>query len=536
MVASVSAGDFKRARSYILVYFISYVIGVVLGLIGDILGIKAENETYGKQAVDYYRRLTNKDMSFYRDNHTGYLTTIFRQYLDSAILLMRTLRGDLVRTLISLTFPAVVLFIYSPRIGLIALALIILQMIYIFWSSKKTSIHRQAAHEIYRKMSGEVADDLTNITAYKSAGAEKEAMCRVQDLSLEEVGIFWRRHTTPVLYDFPRNIITAGLVSLSFWAALSSGKNEQATIALLVMTLTYMFQIVRNMNELPETITRLDDLFTKLDQTLDILDPSYETIKDSPSAHELVTTKGAVEINHLNFSYQDSSEHKHVFKDLTISIAGGEHIGIVGLSGAGKSTLASLLMRFDDADSGQILIDGTDIKDVTQSSLRRNIAYVPQEPVLFHRTIGQNISYHSPKASQADIKRAAKAAYATEFIDELPNGYNTIVGERGVKLSGGQKQRVVIARAILKNAPIVLFDEATSALDSQSEHIIQQALPKIIGNHTAIIIAHRLSTVAGLDRIIVLHNGKIEEEGTHKELLAKRGRYYSLWQRQTNSN
>jgi ATP-binding cassette subfamily B protein len=205
----------------------------------------------------------------------------------------------------------------------------------------------------------------------------------------------------------------------------------------------------------------------------------------------------------------------------------------VGLSGAGKSTLASLLMRFDDVDSGSIKIDGVDIRDVAQDDLRRNIAFVPQEPLLFHRTIRENIMYFNPSASEEKMIEAAKAAHAYEFISELPKGYDTLVGERGIKLSGGQKQRVVIARSILKNAPIMIFDEATSALDSESEKIIQAALPKIIGKHTAIVIAHRLSTVASLDRIIVMERGKIIEEGTHQQLLAQKGRYYSLWQKQT---
>lgn len=189
-------------------------------------------------------------------------------------------------------------------------------------------------------------------------------------------------------------------------------------------------------------------------------------------------------------------------------------------------------MRFDEVVEGSIKINGIDIRDVAQSDLRRNIAYVSQEPVLFHRTVRENIAYHRQDATDEQVKNAAKAAHADEFISELPKGYDTIVGERGVKLSGGQKQRVVIARAVLKNAPIILFDEATSALDSRSEYIIQRALPEIIGKHTAIIIAHRLSTVAQLDRIIVIHDGKISEQGTHNQLLANKDTYYSLWQRQ----
>ncbi len=227
-------------------------------------------------------------------------------------------------------------------------------------------------------------------------------------------------------------------------------------------------------------------------------------------------------------------DHK-VFTDLNIDIKGGEHVGIVGQSGAGKSTLMSLLMRFDDVSSGSITIDGIDIRDVRQNELRQKIAYVPQEPLLFHRSMRENIAYFKKNASLEEVIVAAQAAHAHEFITQLADGYETMVGERGVKMSGGQKQRIVIARAILKNAPIMIFDEATSALDSESERIIHDAFPQIIGKHTAIIIAHRLSTVARLDRILVLDRGMVVENGTHDELLALRGRYYSMWQKQNGS-
>ena len=377
------------------------------------------------------------------------------------------------------------------------------------------------------------ADDVTNIVAYKSAGQEESALTRMNKLRVLEMDAFWSRHRIVALLDAPRSIITVVLTTVALWLVLGSKASGGESVKLLILTLTYMFQIIRNVGDLPELIYHHDDLVTKLGPTLATLAPTYETIRDPLHPVSLKLNGAAIEIKDLSFKYREDSTDTYIFKNLDLRIKAGEHVGIVGLSGAGKSTLASLLMRFDDIESGTICIDGTDIRAIAQSILRQNIAYVPQEPILFHRTIRENIAYHNDSASDQDVQRAARAAHAHDFITTLPKGYDTVVGERGVKLSGGQKQRVVIARAVLKNAPIVLFDEATSALDSESEHIIQHALPTIIGSHTAIIIAHRLSTVAGLDRIIVMHGGIIEEQGTHAELLKSKGRYYSLWQKQT---
>ncbi len=299
-----------------------------------------------------------------------------------------------------------------------------------------------------------------------------------------------------------------------------------------------MLQIIRNVAALPDLVANHDDLVTKLYPTLDYLGSDYEKIQDPEKPKKLNITKAAVDISKVGFSYPSHSNNGtsiSVFNNLDIHIVGGEQVGVVGLSGAGKSTLANLLLRFDEVQRGIISIDGTDIRDVKQAELRRKIAYVPQEPLLFHRTIKENIAYYNDDISEEEIIAASKAAHAHEFIQKLPDGYDTMVGERGVKLSGGQKQRVAIARAILKKAPIILLDEATSALDSESEQIIQKALPEILGKQTAIIVAHRLSTVSGLDRIIVMHEGKVIEDGNHQQLLRLKGRYYSLWQKQTNA-
>lgn len=244
--------------------------------------------------------------------------------------------------------------------------------------------------------------------------------------------------------------------------------------------------------------------------------------------------KGDIQFNDVDFRYSgEGSDENSFLSDFDFYIKGNQKIGLVGPSGGGKTTITKLLLRFIDLQAGSITIDGQDISKVTQSSLRKAIAYVPQEPLLFHRTLFENIAYGDEKATKKDVIRVAKLAHADEFISKSPQGYQTLVGERGVKLSGGQRQRIAIARAILKNSPILVLDEATSSLDSESEKYIQEGLWELMKNKTALVIAHRLSTIKHLDRIIVLDHGKIVQDGTHNELIRKDGIYAKLWSHQS---
>jgi ATP-binding cassette subfamily B protein len=539
VASHLATGDFATAKLYVVYFFAISMVGGILGSLGDIISFRAENAQYSELIMQYHAKLTGKDMAFYRDNQSGYLVSLFRQYLDGCLSLIRFVRSNAIRSAISLVLPALVLASVNLQLGVVVVGVIILQIIYIFWSSSKVNEFRNRSHEIYRKVTGEVADVITNITAYKSSGVERQARRRMKGLAKEETELFWARRLRDVLYDLPRDILTTLGITAAFFVVVSHPEQGSSSVGLIVLTLTYMFQISRNVGDLPNLVQQHDDFITKVYPTLAYLGPDHETILDPPKPQDLNVKDGAIELDDVWFSYPEHSgggRRIPVFEGLNIKIRGGEQIGIVGLSGAGKSTLASLIMRFDDVDKGAIRIDGHDIRQVRQSDLRRQIAYVPQEPLLFHRSIRENIAYFNDEATTGDVERAADAAHASEFIKRLPAGYDSLVGERGVKLSGGQKQRVVIARAILKNAPVMVFDEATSALDTESERIIQRALPGILGRHTAIVIAHRLSTIAGLDRILVMHDGAIVEEGTHDELLKQRGRYYSLWQKQISNS
>jgi ATP-binding cassette subfamily B protein len=256
-------------------------------------------------------------------------------------------------------------------------------------------------------------------------------------------------------------------------------------------------------------------------------------IVDAPRAAELVVPRGRVEFDRLRFAYRDGAP---LFDGLDLSIAPGEHVGLVGPSGSGKTTLTKLLLRFADRDGGVIAIDGQDIAQVTQHSLRRHIAYVPQDPQMLHRTIAENICYGQDGQDGVDmelVREVGKAAYVDEFVERLPDGYQTVVGERGLKLSGGQRQRVAIAQAMAKGASVLVLDEATSALDSESESLVQEALWRLMDGTTALVVAHRLATIARLDRIVVLDRGRVVEQGTHAELLQRAGVYSRLWEHQS---
>ena len=266
----------------------------------------------------------------------------------------------------------------------------------------------------------------------------------------------------------------------------------------------------------------------KCQQALKIITPDHD-VTDDKNASELIVTKGEINFNEVNFDYHKNS---NVFKDVSVSIPAGQKVGLVGFSGAGKSTFVNLLLRFYDVGSGNILIDGQSIDKVSQDSLRSNISMIPQDTSLFHRSLMENIRYGRSEASDEEVINAAKQAFCHGFIQELPEKYDALVGERGVKLSGGQRQRIAIARAILKDAPILILDEATSALDSVTEKYIQQGLDTLMEKRTAIVIAHRLSTLSQMDRILVFDKGQVIEDGTHEELLQQDGHYANMWNMQ----
>jgi ATP-binding cassette subfamily B protein len=310
-------------------------------------------------------------------------------------------------------------------------------------------------------------------------------------------------------------------------------KNHAISIAIVVLVQLYVIRLVNSTQEIAELIKGYESIMSNAHQAVKtmLIQPS---VLDKPDAAKFPKKLNYdISLRGVTYRYTDAPSDIEAVKNFTLEIKQGGKVGLVGYSGSGKTTLTKLLLRFMDVTDGSISIGGLDIRDVAQKDLRSKISYVPQEPLLFHRSIAENIAYGRPSASKSDLLQAGKAAYVDEFVQELSKGYDTLVGEKGVKLSGGQRQRVAIARALLKDAPILVLDEATSALDSRSEQYIQKALWRLMKGRTALVIAHRLSTIQRMDRIVVMDKGQIIEIGTHDQLLKKSGIYAKLWEHQS---
>jgi len=321
-------------------------------------------------------------------------------------------------------------------------------------------------------------------------------------------------------------VLYISVIAFAVWLATT----RQIAVGIIYLCVDYIRTILNRLWDLNGTFRAITRVFGDAHDMTEILMIEPE-VADDESAHRLTVTEGSLQFNNVTFQYPESKSP--LFKNFTMEIKSGEKVGLVGQSGSGKTSITKLILRFMDIQSGAITIDGQDIAKARQQDVRQAISYVPQEPLLFHRSIAENIAYGKEDATLDEIKAAAKKAHAHLFIRDLPDGYETLVGERGVKLSGGQKQRIAIARTFLKDAPIIVLDEATSALDSESEVLIQDALLKLMEGKTAIVIAHRLSTIQRMDSIIVLEDGAILEQGTHDALLKRKGTYSDLWKHQS---
>lgn len=390
---------------------------------------------------------------------------------------------------------------------------------------------RNERKRLSSQLNGTIADIIGNnllVRTFARSNYENSTVrterIKISDLAVKEVAVIQREANWRWVVLFAFQILT---VALGVWLFA----RDAISIAALIFVVTYLGRVTGSLFGITGIIRTIEQAFLDAAPITRMLSERIEIV-DAPGAKDLKVKRGKIECRDVTFRYSDNKDES-VFSDMNLVIPAGQRVGLAGHSGGGKTTFTQLLLRFADLEKGNILIDGQNIANVTQASLHGSISYVPQDPFLFHRSLRENIAYGKPDASDEEILEAARKAHAMEFIDKLGSGLDTIVGERGVKLSGGQRQRIAIARAILKDAPILILDEATSALDSESEKLIQASLSELMKGRTSIVIAHRLSTIAKLDRIIVLDDGKITEDGTHAELLKKNGTYARLWAHQS---
>lgn len=520
---------------WIVAFGVLWMLGELLWRLGFHYLMKLESRGIYHLNHIAFERLSERDYDFYASNFVGSLTKKALAFSRSFEIFTDTMTFNVVNSVFPIIFACIILWFYSPWIALTLIAWIIVGISAAIPIIRRRSKLVALRHEASSRVAGRLSDVVTNAMGVKSFAKEKEELGEY-DKDLEDLaqkykaaGDFQNRRFDMVIAPLYVMANVCGLIAAVFF----SGKLNLSAATIMVV-FSYYAQTTRIFWQTNQVYRQFESSISEASEFTQLF-LDEPAIKDVPDAQALVVTVGDIRFSSLNFKYDGvNSESTDLFlRDFNLEIPGKQKVGLVGPSGGGKTTITKLLLRFVDAQSGSILIDGQEIGKVTQASLREAIGYVPQDPLLFHRSLFENIAYGRTGATKKDVVRVAKIAHADEFIDTLSVGYETLVGERGIKLSGGQRQRIAIARALLKNAPILILDEATSSLDSESEKYIQEGLWELMKDKTALVIAHRLSTIKHLDRIIVLDNGKIVQDGPHEKLVREKGIYAKLWEHQS---
>jgi ATP-binding cassette subfamily B protein len=524
--------DLSSFTPLIIAYAFTLVAATVFGRIGGWMNWGATLRSFGRAINHGYDHLMGLSHSWHTDRPAGEVIATLETSTWAFVELIDSMVWGILRISVTTLGAIVVLGIVAWPVALVMAALVSVFVLVLFRRLDRVVAAEKAFSDSHSRATGVVADTIANLTTVRAQAAEDREKLHVDRL----VGDSMRADLGARRVFTTTRIQMESAMAFFNWAAVAVGVvlalHHVAAAGVVYLILFYATFVGTSLEESFEFIRLMSRAIGRCAKFAGIA-LTEPDIVDAPQAVELAVPRGRVEFDHLRFAY---SERAPLFDGLDLAIEPGEHVGLVGPSGSGKTTLTKLLLRFADRDGGVIAIDGQDIAQVTQHSLRRHIAYVPQDPQMLHRTIAENICYGQEGDDYVDmelVRQVGKAAYVDEFVERLPDGYDTVVGERGLKLSGGQRQRVAIAQAMAKGASVLVLDEATSALDSESESLVQEALWRLMDGTTALVVAHRLATIARLDRIVVLDRGRVVEQGSHAELLARRGVYCRLWEHQS---
>lgn len=539
LVVARLLGAFARDEALTMAMLVPYVLtfsglwfaGELVWRAAEALIARTEIRAIEQLYIEAMDELLAKDLAFFHDNFAGSLTKRTLGYARRFEDVFDVLAFQVIAKIIPIAFVTVVLWRYSPLLVLVLLGMLSATVALVVPRIRRRRRLVDAREAASNVLAGHVADSIANAEAVRAFARERDEAA-IHAANVHDFG-----HKALRSWDYQNfhvNTITAPMYvltnTLGLIVALRISIGTAAGLETVFLTFSYFATATRVMWEFNRVYRNLEGALTDAAQFTELLlDPP--SVRDVPAPAPFVPRDYGVEIRDISFRH--SPDHAFLFDRFSLDVPAGTKLGLVGRSGGGKTTITRLLLRFKDIERGQIRIGGQSIADISQAALREVIAYVPQDPAMFHRTIADNIRFARPSATGEEVRRAAVLAHAAEFIEALPDGYDTLVGERGIKLSGGQRQRIAIARAILKDAPILILDEATSSLDSESEALIQDALWTLMAGRTAIVIAHRLSTVRRMDALAVLDRGRVIEQGSHDSLLAQGGIYASLWAHQS---
>ncbi len=507
-------------------YGLLRLFSTLFGELRDAVFAKVTQRAIRRVAIQVFAHLHNLSLRFHLERQTGGVSRDIERGTRGISFLLTFLLFNILPTLLEIGLVAAILFVkYNPWFAIITFVTLVVYIVFTLFITEWRMVYRRTMNDMDSKANTRAIDSLLNYETVKYFGNEQYEVRRYDEqMSKWEVSAVQNQTSLAALNAGQSTIIAVGITLLMLLAADEVVKGNM-TLGDLVLVNVFMIQLYMPLHFLGFVYREIKNALADMERMFTLLNENRE-VEDAPDARPLGLQAGRVEFRNVAFSYDPD---RQILSDVSFEIPPGDTVAVVGASGAGKSTLSRLLFRFYDVASGSIAIDGQDIRSVTQASLRACIGIVPQDTVLFNDSIYYNIAYGRPEATRDEVLQAAQSAHIHAFIESLPQGYNTVVGERGLKLSGGEKQRVAIARAILKRPAILIFDEATSALDSKSEKAIQDELRNVARDRTTLVIAHRLSTVVDAQQILVMDKGRIIERGSHRELLMLQGVYAQMW-------